>query len=75
MTHQTDSPRMTPEQAAEYLGIASQTLAVWRCRRRYGLPYHRVGRLIRYSRTDLDAWLEERRQGGETAAAGELAMA
>ena len=39
---------MTPEQAAEYLGVATQTLAVWRSTGRCALPFVKVGRNARY---------------------------
>ena len=53
---------LTPEQAAERMGLRPQTLAVWRTTGRYGLPYIRAGRLIRYRPEDLDAFLNSRRQ-------------
>jgi excisionase family DNA binding protein len=58
--------RLNEEQAAEYLGVAEQTLQNWRCRKRYNLPYIRVGRLIRYRKVDLDKWLESRLVGRAT---------
>lgn len=53
---------LTPEQAAERMGLRPQTLAVWRTTGRYGLPYVRVGRLIRYKPEDIDTFLDGRRQ-------------
>lgn len=49
--------------AAEYLGVAPRTLTVWRCTKRYMIPYIKVGRLVRYRRDDLDLWLESRTVG------------
>ena len=46
--------------AAAILGVTPQTLAVWRCSKRYALPYLKIGRLVRYRRADLLAWLESR---------------
>jgi excisionase family DNA binding protein len=60
---------LTPEQAAEHLGLKVQTLAVWRSTRRYALRYVKVGRLVRYRQADLDHWLAARTVGtasGET---------
>jgi excisionase family DNA binding protein len=48
---------MTPEQAAEYLGVATQTLAVWRSTGRYALPFVKVGRHTRYRKADLDEFI------------------
>lgn len=56
----TPSDLLTREQAAEYLGITPRTLAVWACVKRYNLPYVKVGRLVKYRRTDLDAFIERR---------------
>ena len=54
--------------AAAYLSLSPGTLSVWRSTGRYNLPYVKVGRLVRYRRADLDAWLEKRyRQSGATA--------
>ena len=54
------------ELAAEYK-IKEGTQAVWRCTGRYGLPYLKVGRLVRYRRSDVEAWLETRSMGGVAA--------
>jgi excisionase family DNA binding protein len=51
---------LTREQAAEYLGVKAQTLAVWLTTKRYPLPVVKVGRLARYRRTDLERFLQER---------------
>lgn len=48
------------EEAAAYLGVATNSLAVWRATKRYGLPYVKVGRLVKYRKSDLDAFLESR---------------
>lgn len=50
----------TRPQAAEYLGVRPQTLACWATTGRYGLPFIRVGRAVRYRKADLDAWLANR---------------
>lgn len=65
----SDDPLYPEPQAAEYLSLKPQTLAVWRSTGRYNLPYIRVGRLIRYRKSDLDRWLRDRtvRHTGESA--------
>jgi len=55
---------MTPEEVAEYLGIASETLNVWRCTKRYNLPYIKAGRLVRYRVEDVETFVVSRLQGG-----------
>lgn len=51
------------EQAAEFIGITSHTLDVWRCTKRHSIPYLKVGRLVKYRRLDLEAWLTSRTIG------------
>lgn len=54
--------------AAEFLTVSPGTLSVWRCTGRYGVPFIKVGRRVKYRRTDLIAWLESRtRSNGATA--------
>jgi len=58
------SPMLDPESAGIYLGgtekpISPLTLSDWRTKR-VGPAYVRIGRLIRYRKVDLDAWLESR---------------
>ncbi len=52
---------LTRSEAAEYLGISPGTLEVWACTKRYDLPYIKVGRSVRYSLEDLNAFIERRR--------------
>jgi len=51
---------LTRDEAAELLGIAVQTLALWHSTGRYNLPCIKVGRLVRYRRADIEEWLRER---------------
>jgi helix-turn-helix protein len=59
---------LTPEQAGNFLGISEQTLAIWRCNKRYDLKYVKVGRYVRYRYADLLAFVE-----GRTVANDEVA--
>ena len=56
----TDDRLLTQREAAEILGLQPQTLAVWRVRRRYPLPWVKVGGSVRYRMCDLEAFLEAR---------------
>lgn len=58
------SPLLTRKQAAEYLGVETDTLHNWACTRRYNLPFIKVGRLCKYRKEDLDAFLALRTVGG-----------
>lgn len=51
---------LSDKQAAEALGLKPSTLAVWRSTGRYGLPYVKVGRLVRYRISDLAEFLASR---------------
>ena len=48
------------KKAAEYLDVAEQTLAIWKCTKRYGLPVVKVGRLVKYRKSDLDEFIRSR---------------
>lgn len=55
-------------EAAEIIDVAPGTLSVWRSTGRYSVPFIKVGRKVRYSRTALNAWLDSRtRSNGATA--------
>ena len=47
---------LTPQDVADRLGVSTTTLSTWRCTKRYPLAYVKVGRLVRYRVTDLDAF-------------------
>ena len=55
---------LTPDEAAEVLGISTATLAVWRCTNRYTLCHVKCGRLVRYREADIEAFISQRRHGG-----------
>ncbi len=46
------------EEAAEFLGCTKGTLQVWCSMRK--VPFVKVGRLTRFRKRDLDAWLDSR---------------
>lgn len=53
--------------AAEFIGgkekpLNPGTLAVWRCIGRYNLPYEKIGRLVRYRKSDLRRFRDQWRQ-------------
>lgn len=50
---------LTSEQAAAYLGISPGTLEFWRCTKRYHIPFIKVGRLVRYPKSELDSFLDK----------------
>lgn len=60
-----NDPLLDPQQAASYLGLAVQTLAVWRTTRRYPLAFVKVGSRVYYRRSALEQFLESRTKGSE----------
>ncbi len=54
---------LTPKETAKYLGVREQTLATWRCSARYGLPFIRIGRSVKYRLSDVENWLKSRTVG------------
>ncbi len=57
---ETISKYLTERQVWEVTGIAVQTLRNWRQQRR-GFPYIKAGRSVRYSVSDIEAFMESRR--------------
>ena len=49
---------LTRKQAAAYLGVCENTLAIWACKKRHSLKYIKVGRLTKYRKAHLDEFLE-----------------
>lgn len=62
MTNQKaiESPLFNSHDAAHYLDMHEQTLKNWRVQG-IGPTYVRVGRNVRYLKTDLDSWLQAQR--------------
>lgn len=54
-----NTPLMTEEDTARYLGIATGTLRNWRSLGQ-GPAYVKVGRYVRYEPQALAAWIKER---------------
>jgi excisionase family DNA binding protein len=46
-------------EASTYLGVSPGTLEVWRCTKRYAIPFIKVGRLVRYRKSALDNFLQQ----------------
>ncbi|KPJ57908.1 MAG: hypothetical protein AMS16_00450 [Planctomycetes bacterium DG_58] len=48
------------KQLSELLAIAPTTIYQWVREER--IPYHRLGRLVRFAEDDIDSWLRKRQQ-------------
>jgi excisionase family DNA binding protein len=51
---------LTDDEAAKILGVTPGTLQVWRSTGRYQLPFVKVGRNVRYVKSNLFNWILER---------------
>jgi excisionase family DNA binding protein len=47
------------QQASEYLGVSQAALRAWK-RVGKGPVFFRAGKLLRFRRSDLDLWIQER---------------
>ena len=56
----SDDPALDTPAAAEYLGVAANTLEIWRSSGRYALPFEKIGRVVRYRKSALDRWRADR---------------
>jgi excisionase family DNA binding protein len=63
LKHQPSDPLLSTPEAAAYLGVTEGTISVWRCTRRYPIPYIKIGRLVKYRKSALDAFLAQRTVG------------
>lgn len=54
------SDLLTRREAAAYLGVTPETLAVWASTRRYPLRFVKIGRLAKYRKSDLDTFIKSR---------------
>lgn len=51
---------LSEEQVVELLGVKYNALRRWR--NELGLPYMKIGRVIRYKRSDIDQWMSKFRR-------------
>ena len=62
MTHETEMSRiqlMSSAELAPELGVSIRTLERWRMDGDFGPPFVRLGRLIFYRVSDVNAWIDE----------------
>ena len=48
---------LKPEEVSSLTGLSVETLAQWRSQKR-GIPYLKIGRVVRYDPADVHAYLE-----------------
>ena len=49
---------LNERETAQYLNLSVATLRTWRSTRRVNLRYHKIGRAVRYSISDLEKFLQ-----------------
>ncbi len=59
---------MSVDEIAEYLGVSKDTVYTWVTSK--DMPGHKIGRLWKFKREDVDAWI---RAGGAASSTGDLA--
>ena len=64
-TQITKSQLLDDEEAARFLDVSPTTLRTWRCRKRYLIPYLKIGGKVRYDLDDLIGWLASRKVNGQ----------
>ena len=57
-----ESDLLSRKQAAAYLGVSDITLAIWKSTGRYSVRVYKIGRLAKYKKVDLDAFIASRLQ-------------
>jgi hypothetical protein len=63
-TTRTGPALIPPADAAEILGVTAATLNIWRCTKRYPLPYIKIGRKVMYRLSDVEAFIDAGTVGG-----------
>lgn len=54
---------LSTQEAADRIGVTSNTLKTWRCRPDgRAIPYLKIGRIVRYKASDVDAFIESQMQ-------------
>ncbi len=62
MPHEVNSPTLKDPEAARYIGMSESWLRQSRMRGNpEAPPYIKIGKAVRYLKSDLDDWLQKRR--------------
>lgn len=72
-TNEAQEVLLTEAQAARRLAVQRQTLAAWRCKKRYPMRFVKIGRMIRYRVDDIEAFLKKQTQTINPIKEGEAA--
>ena len=58
MKERFDDNYISLDEASEYLGIKSVTLRSWIRKTELAIPAHKVGKLWKFKRSELDDWVK-----------------
>lgn len=50
---------INPVELSQYLGISKETVRSWTWQRK--IPWHKVGRLVKFDLREIDSWMQENR--------------
>lgn len=64
-TEYTPQSLLSPPEAAKALGTTPSTLASWRVMGKHEPRWVKVGKLVRYQYSDLMAFIDRQKKGGE----------
>lgn len=53
---------MTTQEVAEYLKVPVKLLEQWRWSKAVNLPFIKLGRLVRYNKSDVDKYLQSKKE-------------
>lgn len=53
-----DDKYISLEEAAEYIGIKPVTLRGWLKKSEMEIPVHRIGKLWKFKKSELDMWIQ-----------------
>ena len=71
MAKETESPKddelLNYKKAGHVIDTPVGTLQVWISTGRYAIPHYKIGRKVRFRKSELLAWLASRRRGGESS--------
>lgn len=53
-----DDKYISLEEAAEYIGVKPVTLRGWLKKEKLEIPVHRIGKLWKFKKSELDKWVQ-----------------
>ena len=56
--------KLTSKDAATYIGVSATTLNIWRSKKKFQIPYYKVGSRVYYTKNDLNEFMRRQRQSG-----------